>query len=91
MKRSGKLPVVHNCEYIYATINLYHLEMSENQEKARLLHESERMLDGTSMATGASIHSGGSLTGVNSSQQHRLQVQAEMCKRRPSVESGVLS
>uniref|UniRef100_A0A914XR91 Uncharacterized protein n=1 Tax=Plectus sambesii TaxID=2011161 RepID=A0A914XR91_9BILA len=64
--------------------------LSDNQEKSRLLRNADdRLLDGTSMVTGASIHSGSSV-GI-SSQQNRLQVQAEMCRRRPSVESGATS
>jgi len=59
------------------------------EEKTRLLNEStERTGDGTSLVTGYSIGSG-----LSSSAQHnqRLQVQAELCRRRPSVESGIAS
>ncbi|KAK0403693.1 hypothetical protein QR680_017072 [Steinernema hermaphroditum] len=80
---------------------------NDSQEHYRLLQQdTDRHLDGTSVVTGhMSINSGGagpsgsgagqsSSTGVGASGSvatGRLQVQAEMCRRRPSVESGITS
>lgn len=68
--------------------------MAEN-EKSRLLRQtggpdSDRQLDGTSVITGMSVNSGLS-AGLNSKGGSRLQVQAELSKRRHSVESGITS
>ncbi|VDM36565.1 unnamed protein product [Toxocara canis] len=66
---------------------IWHEVNAGDQEKSRLLNDVERQ-DGTSVVTGLSINSG-----LSSGQQphSRLQVQAELCRRRPSVESGVMS
>ncbi len=59
---------------------------AERSEKSRLLHSStERLGDGTSVVTGYSVASGLSTSAMHN---QRLQVQAELCRRRPSVESG---
>lgn len=57
-----------------------------SHEKSPLLNEMERQ-DGTSVITGISVNSG-----LSGAQQipNRLQIQAELCRRRPSIESGKL-
>lgn len=63
---------------------LLNAAVADSREKSPLLNDIERQ-DGTSVATRVSINSGLS----NAQQIHsRLQVQAELYRRRPSIESG---
>ncbi|KAM3727676.1 E3 ubiquitin-protein ligase RNF19A [Dirofilaria immitis] len=66
---------------------IWHEVNIRNHEKSPLLNDMERQ-DGTSVITRISVNSG-----LSSAQQvpSRLQVQAELCRRRPSVESGINS
>lgn len=58
-----------------------------NREKSPLLNDTERQ-DGTSVVTGISMNSGLSCA---QQLQHRLHTHAESCRRRPSIESGIVS
>lgn len=62
-------------------------EDAGDQEKSRLLNDVERQ-DGTSVVTGLSINSGLSSSTTQHQTHSRLHVQAELCRRRPSLESG---
>uniref|UniRef100_A0A915PI64 Eukaryotic translation initiation factor 2 subunit 2 n=1 Tax=Setaria digitata TaxID=48799 RepID=A0A915PI64_9BILA len=66
---------------------IWHEMNIRSHEKSPLLNDMERQ-DGTSVITRMSVNSG-----LSSAQQipSRLQVQAELCRRRPSVESGINS
>ncbi|VDK89197.1 unnamed protein product [Litomosoides sigmodontis] len=66
---------------------IWHEMNIRSHEKSPLLNDMERQ-DGTSVITGMSANSG-----LSGAQQLpcRLQVQAELCRRRPSIESGINS
>uniref|UniRef100_A0A8R1TPQ8 RBR-type E3 ubiquitin transferase n=1 Tax=Onchocerca volvulus TaxID=6282 RepID=A0A8R1TPQ8_ONCVO len=66
---------------------IWHEVNMRSHEKSPLLNEMERQ-DGTSVITGISVNSG-----LSGAQQipNRLQIQAELCRRRPSIESGINS
>ncbi|CAG9534307.1 unnamed protein product [Cercopithifilaria johnstoni] len=66
---------------------IWHEVNMRNHEKSPLLNDMERQ-DGTSVITRISVNSG--LSGVQQ-MPNRLQVQAELCRRRPSIESGINS
>lgn len=71
-----------NCLLIHQNEGVIEI-FSGNQEKSRLLNEIERF-DDTSLITGVSINSG-----LSSQQTHTtVRVKAELCRRRPSIESG---
>uniref|UniRef100_A0A0R3S0B5 RBR-type E3 ubiquitin transferase n=1 Tax=Elaeophora elaphi TaxID=1147741 RepID=A0A0R3S0B5_9BILA len=66
---------------------IWHEVNMRSHEKSPLLNDVERQ-DGTSVVTRMSVNSG-----LSAAQQipNRLQVQAELCRRRPSIESGINS
>ncbi|KAL3990973.1 IBR domain family protein [Acanthocheilonema viteae] len=66
---------------------IWHEVNMRSHEKSPLLSDMERQ-DGTSAITRISVNSG-----LSAAQQmpNRLQVQAELCRRRPSIESGINS
>ncbi|VDN05755.1 unnamed protein product [Thelazia callipaeda] len=66
---------------------IWHEVNNRSREKSPLLNDIERQ-DGTSVVTRMSLNSG--LSGVQAV-HNRLQVQAELCRRRPSIESGITS
>ncbi|VDO30350.1 unnamed protein product [Onchocerca flexuosa] len=70
-----------NDEEIWHEVNM------RSHEKSPLLNDMERQ-DGTSVITGISVNSG--LSGAQQ-MPNRLQIQAELCRRRPSIESGINS
>lgn len=67
-------------------LQLYFIFIAGSHEKSPLLNDMERQ-DGTSVITGISVNSG--LSGAQQ-MPSRLQIQAELCRRRPSIESGEL-
>ncbi|EJW83946.1 hypothetical protein WUBG_05145 [Wuchereria bancrofti] len=66
---------------------IWHEMNMHSHEKSPLLNDMERQ-DGTSVITRISVNSG--LSGAQQ-MPSRLQVQAELCRRRPSIESGINS
>lgn len=72
--------------YVWQMLRFFSISVIGSHEKSPLLNDVERQ-DGTSVITRISTNSG-----LSSAQQipNRLQVQAELCRRRPSIESGEL-